>query len=270
MTDVSITVADGRTVKEFVKLLEARQTYMKETTDKACAAIAIDALRSIRAATKKLKPKTAENEASVKPVALYPSFKTVGPKKRKFCLRYKGSNSEYHGNEIIVQIDRASDSKVLKTYGVYSFVMQRRNKKKAYLLVAPSEASALRWAKLKKRRMAMVFSGLARRALTTLMMKTATVNVGDDGASQLVHKKADENTRKTVSITQGLEGIAYSLTLEDNLDYAMPAVDGGEWGVNLALQKALNKVTATINQKCKNLLTFDKLETPFPELKQRK
>ena len=76
-------------------------------------------------------------------------------------------------------------------------------------------------------------------------------------------------TRKTATKRGSMRDATYSLLLEDNLDYASGAVDGGEMGVNMALQKALNKVASVINHKCENLLLFDPLPTPFPEVKQR-
>lgn len=77
-------------------------------------------------------------------------------------------------------------------------------------------------------------------------------------------------TNKTESKSVGMQNAAYSLLLEDNLDYAIGAAEGGEAGMNVALQKALNKVSSVINHKCENLLLFEPLSTPFPELKQRK
>ena len=116
----------------------------------------------------------------------------------------------------------------------------------------------------------MQFAGLARRALTILMMKTTTLREGGDDVSAQVSNKANELTRKVENKSGGLLNATYSLLLEDNLDYASGAVENGEMGVNFALQKALNKVASVINHKCENLLLFEKLPTPFPEVKQRK
>ena len=49
----------------------------------------------------------------------------------------------------------------------------------------------------------------------------------------------------------------------------MNAVKGGNSGIDLALKKAMNKITATVNRKCSKLLFFTPLETPFPEVRQK-
>lgn len=54
------------------------------------------------------------------------------------------------------------------------------------------------------------------------------------------------------------------------LDYAKLALKGGDSAINQALMKASNKIASVINQKCKNLLMFQKIETPFPEVRGRR
>ena len=49
-----------------------------------------------------------------------------------------------------------------------------------------------------------------------------------------------------------------------------PYFKGGDTAINQAIMKASNKIASVINQKCKNLLTFQPLGTPFPEVKSRK
>jgi hypothetical protein len=54
------------------------------------------------------------------------------------------------------------------------------------------------------------------------------------------------------------------------LDYAKLAfkVDGDS-AMNTAIMKASNKITGLINKKCKDLLSFKPLDTPFPSVQKR-
>ena len=57
------------------------------------------------------------------------------------------------------------------------------------------------------------------------------------------------------------------MNASDLLDYAKLALKGGDAAINQALMKASNKIASVINKKCEKLLMFEKLDTPFPEVK---
>lgn len=78
--------------------------------------------------------------------------------------------------------------------------------------------------------------------------------------------KADTMTK----VTKTGNGSSYSLEASDLLQYAKLALKGGDAAVNQAIMKASNKIASVINQRCKDLLSFNKIETPFPEVKSRK
>lgn len=63
--------------------------------------------------------------------------------------------------------------------------------------------------------------------------------------------------------------IEYQMQLVDSLVYAALALKDGPISIERALQAASNKIAATVNRKCSNLLLFKKLETPFPKGKAR-
>ena len=109
------------------------------------------------------------------------------------------------------------------------------------------------------------WKGLARKALSVLMTKTCTLN-DNDQTNENVAQKADSMTRKT----ETKNGAQYSLDLSDMLDYATLAVNGGDGIVDMSLKKAANKAASVINMKCKNILNFEKLETPFPEVSKKR
>lgn len=266
MVVVDCTVGDGKTLEQFSKLIANRIKYLNESAKDSIAACAIDALISIRAATKIATEKVIKKEIEVKETgALYPSFKTDGKVKR-FCLRYRGSNKEYKGTGKVVESEIRGN---VQAYGVFVFNVGDGEKRRTFLIVSPNIQRAKEKAFQIKKSISLRYAGLAKTALTMLMKKTATINNKPDLVPQYVNTKANELTNKTESQNNGSDSSFYSLKLDDNLDYAVAAVKGGDSGVNLALQKSMNKVTATINRKCEKLLLFNKLETPFPEIRKR-
>lgn len=261
-TRVKATVGNGKTLEQFSRLITERIKYLGESSRDAVAACAIDALRSIRAATSKAtKASVTKGVAVEQDASLFPSMKSVGAAKR-FCVRHAGSRKEYVGKE---KVANASNGAKLSTCSIFRFSDSRGEKETKYLIVAPTERIATARAKEIRRRRAMRYSGLARTALTVLMKKTATVNERVD-ADAAVAGKAELNTAKR----ERRSGDVYAVSLSDNLDYAQPAVKGGQAGIDAAMRKALNKVTSVINQKCKNVLGFERLDPPFPEVRQRK
>lgn len=265
MVQVSASVGDGRTLQQFSNLIANRIKYLNESTKDAVAACAIDALKSIRAATRKATKGSVVKDVTVtlSPL-LYPSFKTVGQTKT-FCLRYKGSKQEYTGKGRIIQ---GKMSGKLKNCNVYVYELDNNGNKTEYLIVASNLALATKSAKEIKRKAALRYAGLAKTALTLLMRKTATVSDVPDVEAYITNK-ANQLTTKTETANNGLINSSYGLSLSDKLNYATLAVNGGDSGVTLALQKSMNKITATINKKCEKLLFFEKLDTPFPEIRKR-
>lgn len=95
------------------------------------------------------------------------------------------------------------------------------------------------------------------------MHKVASTSLTDniDAAAQTV---AEQNTN-VVKQSTGFDSGRYSLTMNDELRYALDALKGGQAEVNNCLQRAMNSITSIINNKCKNILGFEKLEIPFPK-----
>lgn len=258
---VSATVGDNKTLEQFSKLIETRIKYLGEMSRDSVAACAIDALKSIRALTTKATRRSVVSDVEVKQESsLYPSFKTVG-KTRIFCLRSTGSNKQYKGAERIVTTGSKNN---VKNLFVYRFEEENGRKKKSYLIVAPNQKEAQKKACQIRRSRALQYAGLARTAISLLMKKTATVSA-PLGDTPNINDKADRMTKR-IEIKNGKQ---YALELNDNLDYALNAVKGGNSGIDLALKKAMNKITATVNRKCSKLLFFTPLETPFPEVRQK-
>ena len=79
-------------------------------------------------------------------------------------------------------------------------------------------------------------------------------------------------TWKSEDVRKNGESGKYTLTLFDNLNYAIAAIKGGKATIDTQMKKAANKIVSIINQKLKSkkFLGVEKLETPFPEVRQRK
>ncbi len=143
------------------------------------------------------------------------------------------------------------------------FLWVRRSGRK-YYIAASSEKSATRWLKAIEKKRIKKYRGLAKHALGRIAHKVAaSVNVADN-VEQAAQTIAERNTNVQKSST-GFNDGQYSITMEDNLDYAMLALKNGEQDVNTCLQRALNATTAIINKRCENLLGFNKIDTPFPK-----
>lgn len=81
--------------------------------------------------------------------------------------------------------------------------------------------------------------------------------------------QAAQKAQQVTKVSRFKNGDRFSLSASDLLEYAKLALKGGDAAINNAIMKASNKIASVINQKCKNLLMFEKLDTPFPEVKQR-
>lgn len=260
---VTATTADGHTLQQFANLIQQRNKWLNESVEDSVAACAIDILKSLRAVTMIANYRKTKIDISPMP-SLKLSYTSIGTKKvpclRTGKVRYippKGVTIRY------VNID--------KTAKVYKFAYTSLNKKKTriYLIVANSSQEAKKTAKKIVKRRAELYKGLARRALGQLMFKTSTLNP-PDVVSQQINTVADSQTFK-IETKQKQDGLGnYGLTLVDQLEYAKLALKGGDGAVTQAIQKASNKIVSIINMKCKDILGFTKIDSPFPEVKKRR
>ena len=124
------------------------------------------------------------------------------------------------------------------------------------------------WAKAKR------YAGLAKRAIGVLMMKTTTTKVVD-AVPMRVDAKARQQTETKEIVAKSTDGNGgkYSLTLHDNLLYALDAIKGGRTAVDTQMKKAMNKMVSVINRKMPDGSAFfgkKKLPTPFPEVARKR
>lgn len=243
--------------------------YLHESSRSSVSATAIQVLRGLRTVTKVAKPSNIKVEVT-KDNSIYPSCTTVS-KRKVFCLRHSGSNQKYSGDERIVKDGRIN----FKNLHCYRFTDEGGKKAVSYIVIASSMSEAKAKAKKIVTRRAMRYSGLAKRALSILMFKTNTQRVNDGVLNPRVEGKASEVTGKREILVKSGDGRSgkYGLVLDDALKYALKAIKGGKATVDQQMKKAMNKVVSVINHKLKNSNDFfgtKKLDTPFPEVKQRK
>lgn len=239
---------------------------MRETARGSIAATAIDILKSLRAQTKVAKRSSIKVDV-VKEGGLYPSITSHGGNKF-VCLRIIGTKVKYDGTESIIQCEKQP----LKFQHVFRFTDEHSKKKKTYLIIAPNMATAKKKAQQIARRRGMRYAGLAKRALGILMFRTNTKRVNDGVLNPLVENKANEVTDKKETVQKKGEGGTYTLILSDNLRYAIDAIKGGRSKVDMAFKKSANKIVSIINRKISSgkFLSSEKMDTPFPEVKQRR
>jgi hypothetical protein len=261
--------ANGKTLKVFGDVLAKRMAYMHESADKSVAAMVIDALKSLRAATTQVKASKIKVDVVAEP-RLVPSMWRKGKALPVVCLRVGSSHGpRYTGPEKMLCVRSGAkfgDCQVYRHKDLHT--------SKEYLIVAPDVSSAKKYAQEFTRRRALRYAGLAKKALTVLMMKTAaTTDARDAVTDPIVALKASEvTTLKTIKgQTKGTQG-TYGLLLDDNLRYAMLALKGGAAMVDTCIKKACNSTTGKINKMLqrKGFLDADKLPTPFPEIKKKK
>ena len=239
--------ANGKTLQEFGRILRERMTYMHETARDSIAACAINVLKGIRSITKVAKPDKQKIDVAVDNT-MYFSVTTQGAKKIP-CIRMMGSGKRYSGSEKFVMAEEPNRTKGWK---IFRFQDKLSANLTTYLIAAPNMASAKNKArKITKSRVAR-FAGLAKRAVSVLMMKTNTKNVNDP-VSHRVNQKAKQvtHTREIIAKANDGNGGKYSLVLVDELNYALQAIKGGKGAVDLCMKKAMNKIVSIINQKLK-------------------
>lgn len=261
---VTITAdVDGRPLAELSRLITLRSKWLGESARDSVRATAVTFLQSLRTLTKTAK-KSGEKIELTSSNMLVPSFRRWGGKSRP-CLRVgKGGNTytPMKGTRVIY-----ADGLVnFATQKVYTASYTRgegdRRRTYKYVVVASSKSSASRAVRRANAKRIASWRGLARAAVSALLRKAG----GNSTTSGKIGAKANDNAR----VTPRGAGNSFSLTILDNLSYAECAVKGGKSGITLALQRACNKAASVINRRCADLLDFRPLETPFPEIKQRR
>ncbi|MBQ1428717.1 MAG: hypothetical protein IIZ06_03530 [Kiritimatiellae bacterium] len=115
-------------------------------------------------------------------------------------------------------------------------------------------------------RIAQQAKGMAKSALSKLAHKISALDRDDSNATPHAQRVAERET----SVRERVSGDKYILDVRDDISFAKLAVKGGDFGIQLAMKKAANKVAGYIQHTCKKILLPGELPTPFPEIRRRR
>lgn len=253
---VTVTTEGGRPAEALAKLLQQRAKFLDETAEQSVTAVMLDVLVSLRALTTVAKPNKKEVSVQLSPLSL--SYTGTKNGKPRPCLRQGKARYTLGRDERL-----GYATKDLHHVNVYRWDDEQR--KRVWYVVAHSPKEAQDWAFERVKRRAQLYKGLARIALSKLMMMS-----GSRTSQQMSNADAANKAAQLTRVVKQASGSNYSIQASDMLDYAKLALKGGDAAVNTALMRASNKIAATINHKCKDLLLFRKIETPFPEVARGK
>lgn len=256
----NVSVGDGHTIEEFQRVLNERVKWLGRASENSVAACALDVLRSIRVETRIAKLSSTKIVIQVES-DMTPSWSSKGKSKAP-CIRKGGVRYNKQPNERILWCQYPVYGSKLK---VYRWDWNRGEKTTTYYIVAGSSGEAKKKVKEKLAKRINMYKGLAKHAISKLMMKTFSTSV-TDAVNNATSQVADKNT---VVVKQSLDN-QFGIHIEDNLNYAVDALKNGEASIDTAVMKAANKVTSVINKKCEKILGFEKLPIPFPEVRTRK
>lgn len=249
-------------MKQLADLIAARSAWLGETTIDSVSACALQLLKSLRTLTRVANPNKTKIDIAELP-GMKLSFTTVGSNKKP-CLRI--GNARYTPSNAV----RIRYKSIDKNARPFEFkYVNPKGQTITYIITANSLGEAKREAKHIVKRRAEMYKGLARRTIGQLMYKACSMNPKDQVSSK-VNKTADANALVAKTISRTSDRAIYNLDLYDELLYATAALKNGKGDLELAAQKAMNKVVSVMNQKCKNILGFQKIDTPFPELVKRR
>ena len=263
---VHIDGASLAALDALAKTLKARMKYMNECVSASCHAIMGSTLRSIRAATRTASPRRLKVALKRRGDLVF-SYTTQGGH-RRMCLRDRSGArlvGTDQGRPRFLDLHHAKPADV----GVYEFVDAHDSERDVYLIAATSTGAARKHAQAIVARRALKFAGLARRALSVLMVKSNT-RAALENVSLRVNRAAYRATRTSETVAETPAGGVYTLSALDNLRYARKAVTGGDAAIDLAVRKAVNKSVGLVSHRFKSVLQPGDLPPVFADIKQRK
>jgi hypothetical protein len=266
---VKCSTASGKTLDELSRMIALRVERLNELTRDAVIATAIDILVSLRSLTADARKgdKADPPQRITTRSDLVVSFRNGAA--HKPCLRYAAADG--HG-AVFSQPGSfyiATDGVALKQLKVFQIV-PRHERIKPYFVAATSPSEALKFEGDKIRRRIRSKGGLARAVLGAAMAAISTRN-GDEGVSPKIRALSARMSQTIVSAggATGASGSA-GVSFVEELEYAMAALNGGDGAVELAMQKAANKIAGLITKTAHEAGDFEHdIRSPFPDVKKR-
>lgn len=256
------TYGSAQPLEVLTKLVGARCKVLYETARDATVATVINALKSIRAATRKAHHARKTNPKIVFRSELIPSVQSLkgGGKRRIF--------RNDHGHRIAPnKKTRWANTKGVRLNKLHTYLVIPEHEKDAeYLCVAASEKEARAYEDRRSAKRKMVLGGLAKCVLGHTMAKLYAQNMGEDAGV-----RARQIAPAFAWAATSLHGKELTIEAKDTLDYAMLALKDGRAGVDLALKKAANKTWSYLSSYCSKWGRIEDIgPVPFPEVVKRR
>ena len=253
--EITVSAFGNRPLDELQRLIDLRVRRLGESATDAAVATMIDAVKSIRAATREAKPgaKAAATVEELDGIRLG-RHRTGRP-----CLRSGAAEfvPKCRVKFLAVPGVRDSEMKVFRVTPEHEIVG-------SYIVVARSAGDARRFERLCAQHRKERHGGLAKTALGIAMAKMSTRNAD-------TKRFRDIQESRIVSVERKGDGRSVALSVHDRLGFAKLALRGGPSAVGIALAKAANKVSGILvrHLNAHGDLARD-MKTPFPEVIQRK
>ena len=274
LVKITATYAGDKTLGAFSDVLAKRQHYLNESAFQSIHAMAVETLKSLRGLTRVAKVSNVKVVVTPRTDLKFSYYflsaaKTGDKAASRMCIR-SSSGMRFERNQIGKEIYANVKGVKLSAVQVYQF-KDVDDDNKTYLICATSQSQAKKAAQNIVARRVLRYAGLAKRAISALMVKTNSKGPADN-VSPRVYAKANEVTtvRNIIATDTKGSGGKYALVLDDALRYAVRALNGGHSAVDLAMKRAANKSIGLIQHRCKNLLLPGELKTPFPDIVKRK
>jgi len=246
---------EGKPLEVLNELIRKRSEVMRQCTANAVAGTMVNVLKSLRAETKNA-VNTKKFDVKVEDTGFYGGFSNA---ERKRCVR--AGVSAYSpkvdlGRVVWLTWDRPAQSQC--------HIYKVTNEQNRVYYVGARTATAVMSNELRriKKRIGN-YGGLAKNALSIAMNQIAVKTLPQDGSSTSRNKAS---TLSDVRISK--TGDIYTMTVVDEVDYGTEALKSGAAGVDLAIMKAANKTAGMLNHVAGRDFA-ERIETPFPEVKQR-
>jgi hypothetical protein len=243
---------DGREPEVLSDLILRRQRLFGETAQQAVIGTAIGVMTSLRAQT----IVADETKISfIRSASARVSWTTVNKRR---SLKVEG------WGELKKSINLAGRYRSGMKASAYVAKILKDGKVESIYLIAEHDSQVADYLKKRIKR----YKGMARSAWGHLMRMTSQRTPASDPDTSA----AVNVLRKNLSVVSGGNQYDFAIQVIDDLQYAGAALKGGPASVSHAMQAASNKIAGRIREFCKEHPTFSgqSIQTPFPEIKQRK
>ena len=261
-TTITGTCLDGKPLEVLGDLVAKRQQYLRETTEQAVTATAINVVTSLRSATKKAPLKAKDDMFSVELVAPG-GWRGARGARRRVALRAGHEIRDVHPVNAMYQLKGGGDLYKITILNEKIRPSISLNKPYYYVL-APTAKVATDYARARVTRALRKESGMAKYALGIAQAKTSNRPMKSEaptGAKQM------QTAYAAAKIDKWGGGGEFGIRVFDALNYSVSALKGGEATMNEAMQKAANRTAGIINH-CAGYRLDAPIPTPFPEAKK--